>query len=60
MPTLRQLHELYMAADKARRAHLVACGRCTAERPDCRDGDQLNLKFVRLQDQYLAAQRQHK
>ncbi|MFI6530781.1 hypothetical protein [Streptomyces uncialis] len=46
-----------MAALQARIAHIRDCGRCAADRAGCRAGEQLHDEFVRVQDQYLAAQK---
>ncbi|MFD8938607.1 hypothetical protein ACFV0R_25710 [Streptomyces sp. NPDC059578] len=57
---LPTLYELYMAADRAHRAHHAVCGRCTADHPDCPAGRQLHDEFVQRQDAYLAAQKKRR
>ncbi|WP_329564401.1 hypothetical protein OG711_38545 (plasmid) [Streptomyces uncialis] len=51
------LYARYMAAAKARTAHLTACHHCTPARTGCRLGEQLLAEFAEVQDRYLAAQK---
>ncbi|WP_217208883.1 hypothetical protein [Streptomyces sp. AC550_RSS872] len=53
------LHARYMKADAARRAHGETCTRCS---PDarCADGQRLYESFERLQDVYLARQKEQR
>lgn len=53
------LHRRYMAASTAYRDHRAACGTCT-DRAHCETGARLYSAFARLQDTYLARQRQRR
>ncbi|GAA2523831.1 hypothetical protein [Streptomyces longisporus] len=50
------LHDRYMKADAAHRAHGETCTRCS---PDarCPEGQRLYESFERLQDAYLSQQK---
>ncbi|WP_331726505.1 hypothetical protein [Streptomyces uncialis] len=47
------MYAVYMAAAKARTAHLAGCAHCTP----ARTGEQLLAVFAEVQDRYLAAQK---
>ena len=55
-PVAESLHDRYMKADSARRAHGETCTRCSTD-ARCVDGQRLQESFERLQDAYLAHQK---
>ncbi|MEV7471642.1 hypothetical protein AB0O20_34880 [Streptomyces kronopolitis] len=53
------LHDRYMKAASAHRTHGETCTRCSAD-VRCADGLRLYEAFARLQDAYLAKQKQNR
>lgn len=57
-PVPDDLYQRYQAAHRAYQTHAASCGDCTRDIPGCPAGHRLRELFARLQDAYLARQKQ--
>ncbi|WP_234339837.1 hypothetical protein [Streptomyces sp. NRRL F-3307] len=59
-PVPDDLYQRYQAAHRAYQVHVASCDGCTRDTPNCPAGRRLFESFARLQDAYLAKQKQRR